>query len=166
MHLVDEQDGLRAVADESAPRAGEHVTHVLHPRCHRRQLLERAPRLTGDDGRQRGLAHAGRSEHDDGARRGQRPLGRGIRQTPQWGALTQHMGLPQHLVDRPRPHAHGQRSRHIVGHIRRPEQIILSHAYTLQHSIEHRFDTGQTTPSRFAPAPAGGGRRRQSLVTA
>ena len=61
---------------------------------------------------------------------------------------------------------HGQRSRHIVGHIRRPEQIILSHAYTLQHGIEHRFDTGQTTPSRFTPAPAGGGRRRQSLVTA
>lgn len=31
MHLVDEQDCLRAVADESAPRAGEHVARVLHP---------------------------------------------------------------------------------------------------------------------------------------
>ena len=62
MHLVDEQHGFLATRHQPFVSAREHITHVFDTGGHGGQFFKHTTGLSGNDGGERGLAHAGRPE--------------------------------------------------------------------------------------------------------
>jgi hypothetical protein len=102
VHLVDEEHRAAARTAQCL-RLLDGFADVLHARQHGRQHDEVGPRGTGQQPRQRGLAHARRAPQDDRRQpaglegHAQRPPGR------------QQVALAHHLVQRARAQAFGQR---------------------------------------------------------
>ena len=63
--FVDEQQRGLLVEEPLLARRLDHLAHILHARRNGREGEERTFQLRGDDLRQRGLAHAGRSPEDE-----------------------------------------------------------------------------------------------------
>ena len=101
--LVDEQDRRLTGPAPRLRRTFHDLLHFLDAREHRRDLHERHARGTRDQACERGLAGAGRAPQDDA--REMPPLAH----QHERAALLQEMLLPDQLLERPRPHAVGER---------------------------------------------------------
>ena len=112
MHFIDEDDGARTVL----PRAfgiGHHLLDFLDAAKYGGELDEVGMSHAGDDLGQRGFADAGRSPED------QRAGIVALDLHPQRLAGTEYVFLANKLVQRPRAHAIGQRTRLVDGIIGR-----------------------------------------------
>ena len=101
--LVEEQDRALALARARAPRVLEDLAHLLDPRGDRRVGQKVRGRLRRDQARERRLAHAGRPPENE---RRDAILGDGAPEEP---VGADDLVGTLDLVERPRPHAVGQR---------------------------------------------------------
>ena len=147
VHLVDEQHRLPGRRQRSSTRVVDHRAHVLDPGGHRRQLGERAPGRPGHQVSECGLARAGRaptgSARPPPSRSRPRPAGA-------WRPGSEHVILADDLVERPRPHADGERGTGRAS--RRPlaREQVLGHPATLARSRRPRTSS---LPARHRPTP-------------
>ncbi len=137
VHLIDEQHRLDAALREGSPRTGDDLAHFLDARRDGRDLDEAPVRVPADQRRDRGLAGAGRTPQE------QRERLVGVDDLPQRRPGGQQVLLADELVERARPHAHGERRRRVVvvreaattgcgrGRIRQVEQPVVTHAASL-----------------------------------
>ena len=103
MHLVDEQDGAPAGVGQLALGGRDDRADLLDPGVERGELDELPLGGQRDDVRERRLAGAGRAVED------QRHRLVGLDQPAQRRPRTEQVLLADDLVERARPHAHGQR---------------------------------------------------------
>ena len=101
VHLVDEQDGLPALALVHAG-AFDRLAYLLDPGQHGRDLDEVGVEVMRGQACQRGLADAGRAPQDHGMQ----PAG--LEGQPDRHAGAQQVRLADHLVDAGRTQAFGQ----------------------------------------------------------
>jgi hypothetical protein len=102
VNLVEEENRRPAAPPPPLPRPLDHRPDLGFPRVHRRLLLKRPLRPSRRDPRQRRLPRPRRPIED-------RAVGlAAFHRPPQRRPLTKHMLLPDHLLERPRPHADGE----------------------------------------------------------
>jgi hypothetical protein len=109
--LVDEHDGASLLALAPYLGVAQHLAQLLDAREHGAHRLEVVARAPADHVGERRLARAGRAPQDH------RALGVGLDRPLQRLARRQDVLLAQHLLERARPHAVGERrvGPHAVG---------------------------------------------------
>jgi hypothetical protein len=103
VHLVDEQHRLLVEPVAAAPGVVDHRAQLADSRRQRRERDEVPVPDARQQPRQRGLTGAGRPVQQHRRRRS------ALDEAAQRRAGPQQVRLPDHLVQRPRPHPHGQR---------------------------------------------------------
>ena len=133
--LVEEED-RRAPAALALARPGDHLAHLRPPGVDRRELLERGVGVLGGHARERRLAGAGRAEQDHRVR------APGLDRRAQRRARAEQVLLADEVVERPGPHARGQRAveRHGLG----PRLLGFLGLEQLVHPGQYRVRRGET----------------------
>ena len=130
MYLVQEQHRSEPAHLPVAPGVLDHLAHVLHTRCDRRQLHEPSPLGVGHRVRNGGLPHPGRAVQNDRGGPGY-PARVRLSELPQWRALKRQMVLPHEFVDRARAHTNGQGIKY-----RSPGRVVKKiHSYSSSSGV-------------------------------
>ncbi len=149
--LVEEQNRAPLLCGEPVAGFLEHLADVFDPRGGGRQGAEGGVGVGGDEHRQCRLAGAGRAPEKHGDRL------TGLHDVPEGGALAKELWLTGDLVDRPRPHAGGQRGgtrRQILG--ASFEKVGHQYRrYPANAAHEHRVALTDTECSRAQRAATG-----------
>ncbi len=150
VHLVDEQHRLATAARQRRAGGVEHGADVLDPRGDRRDLDEVPPGGQAQQGGDRGLAGAGRAPQQHRHRLV------ALDQAPQRRSLDQQVVLAHQLVERARPHPHGERAARVggVGQAAAARRPGSGHGH-----VEERVTVHGSDPSPVS-SPAGGVQQR------